>query len=710
MKRDQGGVARITAPSFEAAFAELGVVHATDRPAQLALTRIIATGRATECLADDPELLEIDRYFRWLGLYRGAEQQAAALRPRERAVIEAYCAGVNHTMKRRRRPLPFRIWRYDWEPWRPADVVTITRLMAWVGLACAQATVEQTLVELVQAGVAAEKLRDLLGDDLGGCDFALLRQITLAQRITPAALVAGKVGSLAASNNWVVAPDRSATGSALLANDMHLEVNRLPAIWYEIIIDLPDDTLIGTTVPGLPGVVTGRNRHLAWGATYTEADTSDFFVEDCREGQYLKDGSWHPFEQITETIRRRNHEPETLTVFRNDRGLLLGDATQEGKYLCLAWSAWQGPMADVVEAMHSLAQARSVEEGMRAAQSIHYPSLNWVFADRAGSIGYQMAGLMPRRREGMSGLYPVAGWTSENDWRGFVPADELPTAYNPPEGVLATANQDLSALGQTRVQTAALNSHRADRILELLARKQRLSVEDMKAIQLDVHSRKAARLAPTFADALPDGPARRLLLGWDGSFDVDSRAATLFRSLYRRALSALFCQGTGAIPQPMFDHLLEQTGLGLVLDRPFEQTLLREASVWYEGRSRQELLEAAFRDVDQETWEPWGDVNRMTMENIYFGGKLPRFLGFDRGPIAVAGSEDTPRQGTLLRDAGRDSSFCPSNRFVTDLGSDEAHTVIPGGPSESRFSRYYVTDLEAWRRGEYKTLRLRQSS
>jgi acyl-homoserine lactone acylase PvdQ len=105
-------VTRIAAPSWEAALFQLGAAHATDRPAQLALMRIVATGRATECVADEPDLLEMDRYFRWLGLYRGASEQAAELRARERAAVDAYCLGLNESMARRPRALPFRVWGY----------------------------------------------------------------------------------------------------------------------------------------------------------------------------------------------------------------------------------------------------------------------------------------------------------------------------------------------------------------------------------------------------------------------------------------------------------------------------------------------------------------------------------------------------------------------------------------------------------------------
>ena len=316
-----------------------------------------------------------------------------------------------------------------------------------------------------------------------------------------------------------------------------------------------------------------------------------------------------------------------------------------------------------------------------------------------------MGGLLPKRREGWSGLYPVPGWQSANDWLGFVEPESMPEAFNPEEGYLASANQDVSALCQTPLQSCPINDYRYRRICQLLETKDELDLEDMKAIQLDVHSLRADRLVPLLASALPDGAARARLLAWDREVTVDSRTATLFDALYQRALVAIFCGGEGAIPEAMFRHLQKETPVGFELDVFFERVLLSETSIWFGERTREQILQGAFAGIDTQDWPRWGEQNRIVMENIFFGGRLPRLLGVDRGPFEMPGSPDTPRQGTLFRDAGRATSFCPSQRFLTDLGKHEAWTVIPGGPSEKRFSGRYLTDVEAWLKGGYKLLR-----
>ncbi|MFH1436136.1 MAG: penicillin acylase family protein [Pseudomonadota bacterium] len=705
MIRNEAGTPRLKGDKYEDVVRELGAAHATDRAAQMAMMRIIGQGRTTLCLADEEPLLKIDRFFRWLGLQRGAAEEIKMLGERERKIIEAYCEGVNSTMATRRKPMPFRVWKYRWEPWKPEDMVLLVRMMAWVGLVSGQVNAEKAIIELVRAGTSGEKLAALLDPHLEGCDFDLMKQITMVGRLIPEAIAAGKkAGGLSASNNWAVSGSKTESGSPILANDPHLEVNRLPPVWYEVIAQMGDDYLMGVTVPGLPAVVIGRNSSLAWGITYTEADTTDFFVEECRDGKYKRDGEWKDFEVIKETITRRGGGTEEVTVYKNEHGLLEGDPHKEGKYLCLAWAGFHKSFADIMGAMLDINFGKSVEDGLKAVQGFHYPSLNWVFADRDGNIGYRMAGLFPKRREGWSGLYPVDGTDSANDWQGWVSQDDLPEVVNPAEGFFSTANQDLSALGGTRVQNLPMTDYRGDRIKQILGKKDKLGCEDMQAIQLDIYSLKAQRFVPLFLDVMPEGEQAALLKDWNFEYDPQSRAASLFEALYEKALFAVFCRGSGSIPEQMLEHLREETSAFLNLEVYADKVLLSEDSIWFDGGKRDDILKEAFSGLEAGPPPAWGELNRMTMVNIFYGGKLPKFLGVDKGPFAVPGGSSTVRQGSVYRDADRDTTFCPSYRFVTDLGTDEARTILPGGPSEKSISKYYKSDLASWLTGKYKKI------
>jgi penicillin amidase len=192
---------------------------------------------------------------------------------------------------------------------------------------------------------------------------------------------------------------------------------------------------------------------------------------------------------------------------------------------------------------------------------------------------------------------------------------------------------------------------------------------------------------------------------WDLRYTPQSTAATLFEELYRAALQAILCgDEEGGFAAQLLDCLMDETSVGLNLDTYFAKLLTSGKSSWCGKRSLEEILKTAFEEVKAGSRPSWGIGNRVTMVNVYYGGKLPRVLGLDRGPYEVPGSPATPRQGSIYRDEGRLTSFCPSYRFVTDMGTDEAWTIIPGGPSERRISRYYLADLKTYWRGGYKKI------
>ena len=208
-------------------------------------------------------------------------------------------------------------------------MLLIGNLLSFAGLSIGEQENERLLLELIQLGVDDERLRELFHPYLDGIDFEPLREIQIAKRLSDEALeVLADLPRLAGSNAWAVSPGRSASGSALLATDPHLEVNRLPAIWYEIVLNWGDgEYAMGATLPGCPLMAVGRTPRLAWGVTYMHADTSDFFIEDCRPGgatgwQYRRGDQWFDWQHRQEVIKRRGAEPKLLDVYENEQGIL----------------------------------------------------------------------------------------------------------------------------------------------------------------------------------------------------------------------------------------------------------------------------------------------------------------------------------------------------------------------------------------------------
>lgn len=690
----------------------LGYLHALDRPTQMLFGRVVARGQAAARIANTPELRETDRFFRRAGLYCHLNREVERLDPVVLNRIINYCEGVNDGLRHAGRSLPMWATGFRPEPWTPQSVMLIGNLLSFGGLAIGQQRSERLLMELIQLGIEPQYLQELFAPALDDADFELLRQVKITRELSDAALeLITDLPRLAGSNAWAVSPQRSATGHALLASDPHLEINRLPAIWYEACLRWGDDYVMGATLPGCPLFSVARTRHVAWGVTHMKGDTSDYFIEDCRPGgatgwQYRRGDSWHDFRVREELIECKGAPPEPLRIFENDQGTLEGnpDETGAGLYLLVAWIGTSEGSGKALDTWVQMLDARSTTAAMDLASESSQPSLVWVFADREGHIGRQASGWFPRRREGHNGLYPVPAWDERNHWQGRWPSDVLPRIYDPPAGFVASANEDINDPDGPRLITLPLPDYRKRRIVERLAEMPRATIEHMQQLQYDVISTQARDLLPIFLPHMPDGPQKERLAAWDFSYDPRSTEATLFQQLYRNVLLEIFGHEEGIGWRRMF-HLSTRTGYSSMVLTSIDRLLHKSHSIWWRDRDKGELVRRAAERLSGEKAEPWSAVNSFRFVNRFFEGhRAGELLGFHMSEMPMPGCHATPFQGHLLMTATRESTFAPSYHFVTDLGTDEAWTNLPGGPRESRFSKYYRNDIPRWATGEYKRL------
>lgn len=700
--RDEHGIPHIEARDPAGLYWGLGYVHATDRPLQMLLTRIAGQGRVSELLDGSDSSLEIDLFFRRMNWQVCTPAQRDALSAEAFEACEAYCNGVQAALSRRT-PWELKLLGYRPEPWTVEDIFLMVRMLGYITLAQSQGEIERLFVEMVQAGVSQEKLGELFPGILGGLDMGLLRQVNLGRRTVPQVLWGSGVPIPIASNNWVVSGSRTASGKPILSNDPHLEVNRVPSVWCEVVLRSRGRYAMGGSMPGLPGVLVGRTPDIAWGATYAFMDAEDSWVERCKDGRFFREGDgWIPFRVRKERILRKGREAAEVFFYENDHGVLDGDPGKEGLYLSTRWAASESGAA-TINHIFRMWNCRDVAEGMDLLGRAE-AAFNFVLADRHGNIGYQMSGLFPKRREGVSGFVPLAGWLRENDWQGFAEPQELPRCLNPEQGFFATANEDLNRYGRVKPINMPMGPYRAERIALLIRERDRpLTVEDMFRMHKDVSSTQAERFMRVLRPLLPETPAARILAEWDLRYDAGSRGATLFEAFYKALHKEVFArQGLG---EAALDFLERETGTFADFYFNFDRVLLAEQSVWFSGAPREEIYRKAAAAALTVRPTPWGETRKVMLSHILFGGKLPSWLGFDRGPVTIPGSRATVHQGQIYRSGGRTTTFCPSYRFVTDLSRDEARTNLAGGPSDRRFSRWYCSDLKNWIRGRYKTLR-----
>lgn len=647
----------------------------------------MARGRASELLLPRRDLVALDALIHRLDIPARGRAEAERLPARTVERLDAYLAGFALALARFGMPLELKLVAARLPPPDRATVVSSLLVSACLGLAQSQERMERALVEALSAGADAELLERMFEPHLTGWRPELLRR--LPRRAAPGFALHG-MPVVGGSNAWAVDGSRTASGRALFAADPHLQVNQLPALFFEVRARVGEGYWLGASIPGLPGIAVGRNRDLAWGGTFGVADNVDLFVEELRAGK-LRRGAREVAPVVREArLRRRWLGPLTLRFPASDRGVLEGDELDDGPALASRW-AGADRAGEALTAFLDLLEATSCDEATRILDGAHTLSLHFVLADRGGAVRYRQLGRVPRRAGAWSGLYP--GVVEEGAaWIGFYEGATLPRG-GAEDGIVATANEARPAPDGAVLSTLAQPEYRLRRIVQQLRARRDHDVASMQALQLDLYSLQAERLRGPLLAHLPEGPLRRALVDWDGCYDIGSTGAHAFELARRAAIDGLAACLGGAWMRDM----LARTELSAWWCAALDRTLADPAT--WEGRYGG-AMRAALRGAAGRQPMPWGEVQRLGLAHLVLGG-LPGALGFDRGPFPLAGSIATVRQGNLVPAGERAVAVAPAYRFVTDLGADDAHTCLPGGIDGSRFDERYTCWLDDYLAGAY---------
>jgi penicillin amidase len=690
----------VEADELKDLFKGLGYCHAMDRGLHLLMMRILGQGRASELLQSTDELLEVDKFFRKMNWSHGLDEEISKLDPDILMYNQKYCEGINEYFAKKY-PFEFKLMKYKPEEWTIHHTLLLARMTGFLTMAQTQGEVEKLIVQMVQAGVEREFLYDLFPYLPEGFDLNSIKDVKVEEKIVPDEVKwMSSLTGLSGSNNWVVSGKRTETGKPLLSNDPHLEINRLPNVWYELVMKTNDRYFSGFTIPGICGLLIGRNNDLSWGTTYTFMDAVDSWMEECKDGKYLKDDQWHQFNIRTEEIKRKGKKAELVTFYENDHGVVEGNPELNGKYLTSKWSS-SVTGANSLKAGAQMWFASNSKEGMETMGLMEL-SFSWVFADKLNNIGFQMSGLMPERAAGNNGMVPFDGTKSSNDWKGWVSYQDLPSLYNPDNGYIITANHNLNYLGNSSPINCCMADYRAKRIEQLLVEQDQVSIQNFMDMHYDLHSLQAEKFMAFISPLLGETANEKTLKQWDLQYDKDSKGAYLFEKLYIGLIKEVF---GGVLGSDVMNYLVNETGILIDFYNSFDGVLLNENSVWFRDKSRDECIKKVIKEVLVKTIPvSWGSVNKVLFKNIFFDGKLPKFLGFDKGFYPLQGSRATIHQGQIYKSAGRESSFAPSVRIIADMSNDNLFTNIAGGPSDRRFSKWYVSDLKNWQSKKYKKI------
>lgn len=740
---DAFAIPHVYAGSMEDAFRAQGYLHAAERLWQMDLLRRTAQGRLAELFG--PEALPVDRLVRTLDLWGAGERSLEALPDDVRRLVEAYAEGVNAKLEDWSGPLPpeFLLLRFRPEPWDPVASVAVGRAMAldlstwWNEIARLRASVELDEERLRYLALPYPEWGPTIVEERwpgvpdraspGGSERAAAGGGVRERAAGGGATRRGAGGgpdawdpfrflselSLSSSNAWAVAGVRSAVGLPLLASDMHLAL-RAPSTWYVVALhaEEPELHVAGVSLPGVPGVVVGYNRQIAWGFTNGYVDDMDFVVEavSLDRSAYRLGDEWVPFAVRPETLRVRGRdEPLVHPVRETARGPVISDVLPDvGVTLSALW-AGRRRTAEAVGLL-GMNRATDAAEFDRAIQAFGSPHQNVIYATARGTLGYRLSGSVPIR-EGWDGSVPVSFERVGSGWRGFWPPEALPWAVDPPAGYLASAN-NLQAPGAFGViGTDYPLPFRARRIVERLEGETGWSVDLMRRLQLDTRSGLAERVGGRVVAAASrigaDSVAERLS-AWDRRVTVESREATLFHVwLYRlRALIAADefegLREWEFFPDAALLRILEDGGGPWVDDvRTAEVETLEEL----EERAMEEAIRVA-------AGRRWGEVHReRSAHPLGRSVWLDRVFGFNVGPYPSRGGPhtvrpDDPRRWTPLDSTSWKPPFLneygPSERFVAEMGPGRSigHFLLPTGQSGNPFSPHYRDMASRWPEAE----------
>ena len=702
---DSDGIPRIHAANDIDAAAALGFVHARDRMFQMELMRRNASGRLSEIAG--PVTLPLDRTMRTLGLRQRALADYEVLPDHVKQVLQAYANGVNAWITDRGRlAAPEFLVLGAPEPWRPVDTLLWAKTMGlWLSMNWRQELSHQAL-----AGRVPQALIDQLwpAEPGGHPEAALARPVEFADAARRLEAVLPHFPSPftmpdSASNEWAVDSRHTATGAPLLAGDPHLQFG-FPGIWYLARIETPDETLVGATAPGVPGVVLGRNREIAWTFTTTGADVQDIFLETpAGPGEYQTPDGPQPFTVREERIKVRGQPDELLKVRETRHGPVISDLIPGQGPLMAVQMANLAPGDTAAEGLFALDKAKSVEEAGKAAALITSPVQNLLVADKQ-HIGLFVTGRVPIRRAG-DGAAPAPG-DGSHDWIGWASGDQLPHYVAPDSGRLVNANERIAPpdfpvfLGRDW-----FGDWRAKRIRQLLAATDRHTPEDFARMQADVTSSFAQQVLPALLAVKPNDPggaagkAQALLRDWDGSMGMDAPQPLIFNAWIDRFNEAVL-QQSGI---PLRDSGPQADFVAYVLSPAGAHwcqgdcsTLLRSAL----DKAVQELT--ARYGADPAAWR-WGDAHQAVFAHPVLRA-IPLLGSFTTITIPSPGDATTVDCGTPVPDQFQ-SVHGPSYRGVYDLSDlDKSLFMVAPGQSGNPLSSYARNFVRRWRDGATITI------
>lgn len=729
IKYDEHMVPHIFAENDHDLYYAQGYVTATDRLWEMDIQTRSASGRLAEIIG--PKALETDRYHRRMGMVYGAEKtiEETMKDPRLSIMINAYTGGINayiHQLWKRDYPIEFKLLDYEPEDWKPIDCALLLKLMSETLASNSDAPAMTNILKKFGPEATADLFPDYPFRESPIIPAGTKWDFKALPLPKPSADFLQKMAAPVqhkehvegiGSNNWAIAGSKTASGYPILANDPHLNLT-FPSIWYQIQLSAPGINVNGVSIPGSPNVIIGYNNHIAWGETNVEANVLDYYnikFKDNSHQQYWYNNRWNSTTKRIEKIEVRGQSPVYDTVYYTHHGPVVYEtAAKRPKShadvpvsAAVRWIAHDKSKEELT--FYLLNRAKNYDDYRQALSYYTAPAQNFIFASADKDIAITVNGKFPLKYKDQ-GKFILDGSDPADDWHGWIPFEQNPTAKNPAQGYLSSANQ--SSTDQSYPYYLNWNFgpyERGKRINDKLAVMKNATVDSMRLLQMDTYSIRAQDVLPTMLSYLNAAKLNKneqqllqILRKWDKRFDANSMGATVMNAWWLKFYGAIwnnkFQSDEPAMMLPSQDRTIK-----LLLKEP--------QSKWFDDPKTKAvetcvgIVNSTFKATVSELihkygqpgtkWQ-WGNVKSTQInhladldgfgtENIYSGGT---------GSVVNA----------LINDHG------PSWRMVVQMGPKvQGYGIYPGGQSGNPGSLYYNDMLKTWEAGKLQPLLFLQS-
>ncbi len=699
-----------------------GYLHAKFRLWQMEFQTHAASGRISEIVGD--KALKFDRNQRRIGMVFAAENALHAMEKDSQTLdaLNAYTEGVNAYIKQLKKselPIEYKILGYEPELWTNLKSALFTKQMtntlagydtdfeftnAWTVLGeqdfrILYADLPDSLYPVIPKGTVYEKPAiDLpIPASADSLYFKRKDSIYFAQDFKP--------NPSNGSNNWVVSGSRTQSGKPILANDPHLNLT-LPSIWYEIQIHTPQYNSYGVSFPGLPGVVIGFNDSIAFGFTNAGRDVKDYYeiqFRDKNKSEYLFNGEWKPTSTRIEQIQVKGNPVYKDTVAYTVFGPVTYDQSfgtnlSNEKAYALRWVAHD--TSNILKMWLLLNRAKNHEDYLKAIQFFNVPGQNMIFASKTGDIALWQQAAFPLRWKDQ-GLFVMPGTDSSYMWKGYIPMEHNPHAFNPNQGYLSSANQRAADSTYPYFIPGSYEVYRAITINRILDQSMGITVEDMKKLQNNNYNVFAELARPLLLKYVNKNQLNederewlKIVEDWNLYNNPNEKGPTCFNawwdSLYTTVFNDDLQQSELPLPKPekfvLLENLMRDSSFKFIDNRNTPQV----EDLYTQVTSAIQKASIKLSELKKANKLEWASFKNTTVYHLLRDNALP----FARTGLMNGGGHGIVN--AVQHDHG------PSWRMIIHMTDPiEAYGVYPGGQSGNPGSRFYDDYIDPWTRGEY---------